>query len=164
MKKRIRKKYDWVQIRHEYVTSLDGSGEITLEALSRKHGCSERHIRRLSAREGWPKLRAEWRAKTMARARAEASETAAQRLMRHAKTMQVIQAKGIKAIQDENTMPSARDIIEAAKTERLIFGEADSRSEIISSTVSSLTSEQRIEIYKLLGVKSDENDRTKDKK
>lgn len=162
MNKQLRKKYDWAQIRHEYVTSLDGPNEVTLESLCRKYGCSERHIKRISAREGWIKLREGLRAQASAKAQATASETAAQRLTRHARIMQVIQSKGVKAIQEEGIVPSPRDTIEAAKTERLIFGEPDSRPEITGGIASDLTPEQRIAIYKILEDKN-EDKRTEDK-
>lgn len=130
MDKQPRKKYDWALMRHQYVTSLEGTQEVTLESLRARYGCSKRHIKRVSGKEGWAELRASWRAEAAAKARADAAETAGQRLNRHAKIMQMIQAKGVKAIQENAEAPKPRDLIEAVKMERALYGETEGHVEV----------------------------------
>ena len=124
---RKRAKYDWPTIQHEYVTSPDGDAEVTLEKLAEKYGQGAKGaIQRMgerSRREGWVEMRARHRQNAVKKAVRKSEETAAQRLERQAKIMRLIQAKGIKALQEDSEMPKSRDTIEAVKVERALYGE-----------------------------------------
>jgi hypothetical protein len=122
--KRKKAKYDWPTIRHEYVTSPAGKDEITLEMIAQKSGCKIGYLYQKSSAECWPKLREDHRRKVEVKTQEKAAETEAERRVRHAKIMRIIQASGITAIQNSDAKASPRDTIEAVKMERALYGES----------------------------------------
>jgi hypothetical protein len=125
VKKRKHKKakYDWPAIRQEYIISPAGKDEITMEMLAGKWGCKLGYLYQKSSAENWPKLREEYRRKVEVKTQEKAAETEAERRIRHAKIMRIIQASGITAIQSSDVKATPRDTIEAVKMERALYGE-----------------------------------------
>lgn len=82
------KRYDWVKIRDEYIV---GDDSVTLEALSRKHGC---HMSRLKARcsaETWVERRVQHRDRVSTKVLARAADFEASHraeMIRQAQEMQ----------------------------------------------------------------------------
>jgi len=121
--KRKRSKYDWSTIRQEYIISPAGKNEMTLEMLAKKRGCKIGYLYQKSSAENWPKQREEYRRKVEVKTQEKAIETEAERRIRHAKIMRIIQASGITAIQNSDVKATPRDTIEAVKMERALYGE-----------------------------------------
>ena len=120
-------RYDWERIRSEYVA---GSDEVTLEALSKTHGCGFSTIRRRSSHEMWNDQRSQYRDKTDTKTREKSSTKEAEIRVRHMQIAQAMQTKAIQRLQgmDPTEMPVGevrKYLKDAAEIERKAAGIAD---------------------------------------
>ena len=123
-KNKGRSHYPWGDMEHKYVTSPEGEGEVTYEKLCAEYGCKISRLAEVAAKNRWTEKRKESRKNVVKRAVTKTEETAAQRRHRHAQLAKLIQAKGVKALQDDEIVPDPGKILDAAKFERALYGEA----------------------------------------
>ena len=93
---------DWDRIRTEYIT-----GQISLRALAREHGCSREWLTELSRRQEWPAQRQAFRQKAVALILRQAEqETATALILRIGR---LILARFLKALAQDGLSLSPRD-------------------------------------------------------
>lgn len=114
------KKYDWVVIEQDYVTS---QGKPSLRSLEEKYGCSHATIERHALKGDWFKKREDHWAKVSTNAVQKSVESQSERLARHLKFAKYAEQKCLEAISQGKMRFSLKDFREFILLERMLYGE-----------------------------------------
>lgn len=122
-----RPRYDWEQIRDEYVA---GSDEVTLESVAKKHDVSFMTTRLRSMREKWAEQRKQFRNMAQTKTLEKASTTEAEIRVRQMGISKYLSTRAInrfQSIPEEEITPqiALRMAVDGMKSERDAAGIAD---------------------------------------